>query len=844
MSTGAGSRGATLIALGAVPTPSASRRRRRGWRRAWPSAALCLCASVALAETPPAASSPAAEPPAAEPEAKLPETIAIPDIATRAEQNASLRRTIEAEIASDNAVDAIASQLDALVAEDQGLIAETADRLEQGPRRQVVDALNEAWRRSYSQASAQSDTLTKSASALEADLQDLAKQRELWQRTVEEARAAKAPETVIERAQATVAGIAATQKEVERRRDVVLELQDRVVRELAVAESALDRIAHYRKEVLGQLWTRDSRPIWRGMRNEEAAEAALHDLAGDLGGIEKRLTAYARLYPSPFLAQLALFTALVWLFRRARARTLQSVEDQPDLAHAATVFQVPYSAALVLALISTDWFHPDAPYAVRQLAGLLGLYPVMRVVRPMVDPGLLRGVYAFGAFYAVDRVRDLISTAPLVEQVLFLLEMLAGIALMAWLLRPRRLAGVELSEDQRAGLRPLGIAAKLLFASFAIALVSGAMGYMQLARLVGGGALTSTYIALALYASLRAADGLLAFALRARPLRSLRLVASHRDVLHRKVQRVLGLSAILGWVVITLKALGVLDATLDAGRAALAASLSFGTLSISLGHIVTFGATVVAAVVVSRVLRFVLEEDVYPRVPLARGVPFAISSLLHYVILLGGFFLAISALGVDLTRVTILAGAFGVGIGFGLQNVVNNFVSGLIMLFERPMQLGDTVQIEDVTGTVERIGMRSSTLRTYEGADVVVPNASLISDRLTNWTLSNTRRRIDIKVGVAYGTDPQKMLELLLAAARGHREVLAFPAPAALFVGFGESSLDFELRAWTDAFDRWPLVRSALALEVHRMLGEAGIEVPFPQRVVHVKAEPSGERTD
>jgi potassium-dependent mechanosensitive channel len=243
-------------------------------------------------------------------------------------------------------------------------------------------------------------------------------------------------------------------------------------------------------------------------------------------------------------------------------------------------------------------------------------------------------------------------------------------------------------------------------------------------------------------------------------------------------------------------------------------------------------------VLVSRVLRFLLDEDVYPRISLARGVPYAISSLLHYVILLGGFFLAISALGVDLTRVTILAGAFGVGIGFGLQNVVNNFVSGLIMLFERPMKLGDTVQIADVSGTVERIGMRSSTLRTYEGADVIVPNASLISDRLTNWTLSNTRRRIDIRVGVAYGTDPQKMLELLLAAARGQREVLAFPVPVALFVGFGDSSLDFELRAWTDAFDQWAVVRSALALEVHRMLGEAGIEVPFPQRVLHVKPEP------
>ena len=222
---------------------------------------------------------------------------------------------------------------------------------------------------------------------------------------------------------------------------------------------------------------------------------------------------------------------------------------------------------------------------------------------------------------------------------------------------------------------------------------------------------------------------------------------------------------------------------LAAGRAALGASLAFGSLTLSLGHLVAFGVTVASAFLLSRVLRFVLEEDVYPRVPLGRGVPYAISSLLHYVILFGGFVLAIFAMGVDLTRVTILAGAFGVGIGFGLQNVVNNFVSGLIMLFERPMKLGDTVQVADVSGIVERIGIRSSTLRTAEGAEVVVPNASLISERLTNWTLSNSRRRVDLKLGVAYGTDPQKLLELLLSAARSHREVLAYPPPVGALPG-------------------------------------------------------------
>jgi small-conductance mechanosensitive channel len=808
---------------------------RRARRLAGLGATLVLSGSVAFAQNP----APEA-PPAARPAEKPIEAIAISEIANRAEQNAILLRSIEAGLEKDAAVDAIAARLSDLVEEDQAFSAQTAERLERGPRRQVVDSLADSWKATRNGIAEQGATLTQRASALELDIQKLAKQRELWQLTAEGARAAKAPDTVTERVQATIAAITGTQKTVERRRAVVLELQDRVVRELSVADSVLDRIALHRKQEVGRLWLPDRRPIWRAMRSEEAAEAALGELVSDLGVTRKRVVDYAAPHALRFVAQLALFALLAWLFRKARGRSLQSIEAEPELAQAAAVFQVPYSAALLLTLLSTVWLHPIAPIAIGLFAALLGLFPVLRMLRPMVSPSLFRGLEAFGAFYVVDRVRDLTSSAPLAEQVLFLLEMLAGIALLAWLLRPRRLAGIELSDEQRSALRPLGIAVKVLLASFAFALLSGAAGYMQLGRLIGGGALTSTYLALALYTCLRAADGLLAFALRARPLRLLHLVSAHRETLRRRAHGLLRVIAATCWLGGSLNAFGILDAGLDAGRAALAASLSFGSLSVSLGDILAFGVTVASAFVLSRLLRFVLEEDIYPRVALGRGVPYAISSLLHYVILLGGFFLAISALGVDLTRVTILAGALGVGIGFGLQNVVNNFVSGLIMLFERPMKLGDTVQIADVSGTVERIGMRSSTLRTFEGADVIVPNANLISDRLTNWTFDNTRRRVDIRVGVAYGTDPKQLLELLLAAARGHREVLAFPAPVALFLGFGDSSLDFELRAWTDAFDKWAVIRSGLALEVHRMLGNAGIEVPFPQRVLHVKVDPSG----
>jgi small-conductance mechanosensitive channel len=193
-----------------------------------------------------------------------------------------------------------------------------------------------------------------------------------------------------------------------------------------------------------------------------------------------------------------------------------------------------------------------------------------------------------------------------------------------------------------------------------------------------------------------------------------------------------------------------------------------------------------------------------------------------------------------MSRIAFVIGALGVGIGIGLQDVVNNFVSGFILLFERPLQVGDTVEVGEILGDVRRIGLRSSTVRTWDGAEVVIPNSRFISQEFTNWTLSDRQRRIDIPVGVAYGSDPERVIEILLEVARAHPDILEEPEPTAIFETFGNSSLDFQLRGWTTRFDRWRLSRSELAVGINRALAEAGITIPFPQRDLHLKSVDPG----
>jgi len=236
-------------------------------------------------------------------------------------------------------------------------------------------------------------------------------------------------------------------------------------------------------------------------------------------------------------------------------------------------------------------------------------------------------------------------------------------------------------------------------------------------------------------------------------------------------------------------------------------------------------------VVAARVVRTVLQEDILSRLELPRGVPSVISSAANYAILLAGFLFAVSAAGLDLSRVTILAGAFGVGIGFGLQNVVNNFVSGLILLFERLLQLGDVIEVAGVSGRVRRIGIRSSTIETFDGAEVIVPNGTLIAERVTNWTAREQKRRIDVPVSIAYGGDPETVLALLQRVAAGHAHVIREPPPEALLTGFGPGCLNFVLRVWV-RYERAQAVQSELVAAVDTGLREAGIAIPVPPGMV------------
>jgi small-conductance mechanosensitive channel len=242
---------------------------------------------------------------------------------------------------------------------------------------------------------------------------------------------------------------------------------------------------------------------------------------------------------------------------------------------------------------------------------------------------------------------------------------------------------------------------------------------------------------------------------------------------------------------------------------------------------------------ISWILRGVLESEVFPRMQVERGAGQSITKLMHYFLILFGFLIGLSVIGIDLKSFAVMGGALGIGIGFGLQNIVNNFLSGLILLFERPVRVGDRIDAGGQLGIVKKIGLRSTVVETLDQAELIIPNSQLVSEKVTNWTHSGTVARLKIPVGVAYGSDMDLVFDTLIAAALTSPHVLTKPKPLALLLGFGESSLNVELHVWLFDVNETRRAQSEISREILRRFGEAGIEIPFPQQEVRMQYKES-----
>jgi small-conductance mechanosensitive channel len=766
-----------------------------------------------------------------------PPEIPLADIATRATEVSNLLGNLTTSAALSAQIQNIAKTLPEFSDKLDQEFAVTTTTLEAEPSLESLQALQQQWQRRQVEATGWLTALTTQATQLQAALNQFGDLQKTWSSTRASAQAAKAPEPILKQIETTLETISKAQAKIQGERAVLLDLQSRVAQEVTKCGTALARIGQFQQKAVAGILVPDAPPIWDldlWARSLQAFPDHVRKVS--IG----HWTEFVRYVREPLAGgsalHAALFIVLALVFCAARTQIAAEKKTGAAASSPILVFERPYAAALSLTLLLVTSPFLQLPRPVHHLLTLLALVPMFRVARPIVSASVASAIFAFCILFAIDTLRQAFQGMQVIGRVITVGETVAAIMLVFWMRYHYRQIIADRMESSGQTLLKLGRFCLLII--LFIALVAGIVGYVRLMRILTPGILAGGVLALAAFITLRVTAGMVALAMRAWPLSSLQMVAHHRDLLERKIYRLLIWVAVGGWLVRYLSYLGLLDPAWSSVHALLATKLERGSIAISVGGVIEFFLIVWLAYLLSRFLRFVLQEDVYPRINLAPGLSYAASSLLNYVILALGFIAALGVLGVDFSKVSIMAGAFGVGIGFGLQGVVNNFVSGLILLFERPIHIGDTVEVGELLGTVRRIGIRASVIHTYTGADIIVPNSQLITDKVTNWTLSDRLRRVDLPVGLNYGADPKKVIELLEQLARAHPDVLREPAPRALFTGYGDSSINFELRVWPSQFNQAVQVRSDLATAVFDAVNAAeGMSFPFPQREVRILSD-------
>lgn len=683
-------------------------------------------------------------------------------------------------------------------------------------QREIVDQRQES-RRYANMFEEWQATLLERGAAVEEVRTEIVALRRSWAELRDTSIAAGSPEGRHERITTSLEQVRSSAQDLDAQRELLLELQDRVS-ELSIAvEDLTEQLRAAGAAYRDRLFVRDRPPLWMGLGGDEGAGSLASQARESLTQRTDAATAMIDTQIPALLRQLALFALLAGLMLVLSRRSRSWSKDDETIAIARRIVQRPLSIALFVTLLLTPFAVRHAPVVLYDVLFFLSLVPLARVLAPLTPSNVRPLLYALAVFLAIDRIEVMAPNESELRRALLVVESTAAvIGLVCWVhFRGRA------TDRLTSVLRGIATLSAIIVAT---ALVANVIGYRFLATMLMRGTSFSAFAGLVIVATILLVQSMLDLALRSTAGQQLYSVREHGALMHQRALRALVLTGLLLWIAATLAGFGVLPPLSKWLEDSLAARWEVGSINLSMGAIGLALLVLAVTVVLARLVKFVLELDVLPRMRLEPGVDGAISGITRYLVVGTGLLLAMASLGIDASQIALVAGALGVGIGFGLQGIVANFIAGLVLMLERPVRLRDFIEVGPLVGRVERIGLRSSTVRGFDGAEVIVPNEALISREVVNWTLSDRKRRLEVKVGVVYGTDANRVLEVIRVIAAQHVEAVGDAVPEAFFAGFGDAALEFVLQFWTADFGDPIGLRSEVALRIHEGLAEAGIQ--------------------
>jgi len=668
------------------------------------------------------------------------------------------------------------------------------------------------------------------------DLDDFRKQRkvfqEQWEITLQALRDDNSSNTVLTNIEDILTSLNTTDKLLVDQIDVIFKTQNGITRSSVLLTNSLELLKSIESKTTQKIFNIDSSPIWKITEDSVSYNNFFKEISQNGRSAYINAKTYARQNLELIIINIIIILVLMFviIFLKAKQERLKRYNDQKELW---IMFNHPLGLAILLGLLVFSPRYEFFPEATADILVLLVYIMVTYILFPVIGKKAKVFLLILAFFLTFNTAMHFVSQYQIFGRVFLFLESIFGVYIIYSVIKPgfNSYNYFELPIARwMIYILPLG------FLSFGLSAITNLLGASLFSEFLLYSTTKSVAFGILIFAGVLVLNGMITILLRSPQAKTVYIIKEHSEILESRTKQLLQLAMFAFFLVKLAQEFGVWDDIQLWFNTILDFDIAFGEREITFKGILAFFITIVISWWLARLLRLVLEKELFQRMNLPRGIPGAISSSVYYLIISVGFFLALSQSGVDLNQISIIVGALGVGIGFGLQGIISNFISGIILAFERPIQEGDTIEVGPLMGDVTSIGIRASKVRTFDGSEVIVPNNNLITNEVVNWTLSDRKRRSTIEIGVAYGNNPRTVSDLIEKEAINHAKTLKDPAPLVIFKGFGDSSLDFKLHFWT-YFEDGYTSKSDVSMNVYDALNNAGIEIPFPQRVVTIKDE-------
>ena len=575
---------------------------------------------------------------------------------------------------------------------------------------------------------------------------------------------------------------------------------------------------------LGSLISRRGPPIWKtqgdSISNYHLAES--REFYNQFNRTEART--YLSTYQSKFIGlgifMMLFYLALRWM--RIRIREIKNL-DKEILTTGEAVFKRPVFAAMLFSTICSIPFFSMEPLYLKAGMVLIILVSFAFLIPHVVNPNFRIHFFLFSGLYLLAVVQTVVLNSSVNLRVLELVESSLLLAFFIWY-RKSQQKNKQTKLGNKLSTNVLLLITPLFTILAAIAIVGNIFGYIHMSYVLNTSLVTSFYIAALFGVAYSSLTAILVIFVHTKIAELSHLIVKYRNYIINRIRLIFQLLFIFFWLRFTLKSLYLLLPIKKSIQSFLNIGVQLEETFISIESVLHFFLIIIASWLIGNFIRLLLQDEVLSRFKLQRGVPMAVASITYYTLLTIGFLFALTSLGFNLTQLGVLAGALGIGIGFGLQNLVGNFISGLILIFERPIAVGDVVDLQNIEGQVISIGIRSSKVKKYDGSIMIVPNYDLISQKVINFSFTDQTRRCILLIHTNVNVDPEQVLKIMQETALTVDGVLSSPAASSYFQGTENQSKLFKLYYWLH-MDRVLDVQSAVALKVHQKLKEHGIEV-------------------